>query len=238
MKIFIKKIYNKSIFKLFNVIFYFYDFINRILTLGLDFFLRKKVSNFLFYSSSTNLLDLACGTSDSIYCFFNSFSSFKNIIGIDLSKNMIFISKIKFYKLLNFYNVYFKIFNFLKLKKTNILFFSNITIMFGIRNILNITKSLLCFRSILIKKGRILILEFSLPSILIFRFFFIFYIRVVMPFFFSFFSYFSYLYLSRSIESFCNENKFLFLYKKVNFSNCFLKKFAFGSINFYLGVKF
>ena len=70
---------------MFNKIAHRYDFLNHVLTFGLDFYWRKKAV--LILREPKKILDVATGTGDF------AISSFKyteaSIVGIDIAENMI-----------------------------------------------------------------------------------------------------------------------------------------------------
>ena len=83
-----KKIKAKS-WQLFDRIAYRYDILNRILSLGIDVYWRKKIIPHIPVQPHIKLLDLATGTGDVLFTLSKSkLHSFDELLGMDLSENM------------------------------------------------------------------------------------------------------------------------------------------------------
>ncbi|MEN8194258.1 MAG: class I SAM-dependent methyltransferase, partial [Bacteroidota bacterium] len=54
----------KQVQRIFDAISYRYDFLNHLLSGGVDFYWRKKALKLSGIDNRTNLLDVACGTGD------------------------------------------------------------------------------------------------------------------------------------------------------------------------------
>lgn len=213
--------------KMFNIISKRYDFINRILSFGIDIKWRKKIlyilNNNILNNNNIkkyNILDIASGTGDMTIMLAKQFIN-SNIIGLDISQSMLNIAKQKILKK--------KLKNRIHLIKgdvENIPIKSNtfdiVTVIFGIRNFENIEYSLNEINRVLKPKGVILILEFSTPN----NYFIKFLYKIYSLYIFFISKIFSnepnaYKYLIKSIEKFSSVdiNKFLklngFYYDKV-----------------------
>lgn len=76
-----------SLKRMFQNISEDYDFVNRLLTLGLDRHWRRKAASFC--ASSDRILDLCCGTGDLLFAIMKSQGSRARIIGVDFTREMI-----------------------------------------------------------------------------------------------------------------------------------------------------
>ena len=87
----------KLVTRLFNDIAKRYDFLNHFLSLGIDIIWRKKFIKSLNFSNGDKVLDVATGTGDVAFGIRKKYQA--NIIGLDLSVNMLEIAKTKSKKL-------------------------------------------------------------------------------------------------------------------------------------------
>jgi len=80
---------NMETVEVFDRIAVWYDFINKIMSLGMDRVWRKKASELLDNSGSIRVLDLACGTGEQILSLFSSKLNIISVNGIDTSEKML-----------------------------------------------------------------------------------------------------------------------------------------------------
>ena len=73
--------------RIFDSISHKYDFLNHLLSAGIDFYWRKKAIKYSSLDKNSILLDIACGTGD--FAITAKKSGVKNIFGADLSFNML-----------------------------------------------------------------------------------------------------------------------------------------------------
>ena len=140
-----------------------YDFLNHLLSFGLDIHWRNHLAPFLPKRSSLKILDLATGTADALISLCQHNRNVYAGSGIDLADKMLAIGREKIKK------------RGLTRKLTlthgdaqKIPFedntFDAAAIAFGIRNTDNPSQVLTEMLRVLTKKGRAIILEFSLPE--------------------------------------------------------------------------
>ena len=208
-----------------------YDFLNHLLSLGLDFCWRKELLNALYPLDIKSIIcDLATGTGDSAKVIIKK--GFK-VVGVDLSLKMIKISKKKLSKKSFFplcgsgYQLPFK-------DET----FDAVTCAFGIRNMHSIDKALIEIFRILKKGGKAVILEFSLPSGA-FKIFYSFYMKYILPNIAALFSEKeAYEYLWNSICNFPSTDEFSDLLIKTGFLGIEQKSMSFGTVYIHKAYKF
>ena len=75
--------------KIFDSIAFRYDFLNHLLSFGLDFYWRKKALKLTGMNSKSILLDVACGTGD--FAIAANKLGVTKIFGADFSKNMLML---------------------------------------------------------------------------------------------------------------------------------------------------
>lgn len=205
--------------KMFDNIAPYYDFLNRFLSLGIDTIWRKKAINQLKSHNPQMILDVATGTADVAIEMSKRLSPTK-IVGLDISKEMLEVGKKKINKR-NLQNV-------IELEEgdsENLPFkdntFDAITVAFGVRNFENLEQGLQEMKRVLKPNGRLVILEFSKPTIFPFKQLFNFYFAYILPFIGKFTSKDprAYKYLYESVQAFPDGSKFVEVLKKTGFKS-------------------
>ena len=158
-----------------------YDFINRILSFGIDKRWRTKVLEFIPLSKKITLVDVASGTFDLLIAILKSKNNVTKAIAVEPSPNMVALGQKKLLKYAGFYEKTKSV-----IAKAEKIPLDNkvtdlVTVSFGIRNFTDIEQALLEFYRILKKKGKLIILEFSLPKNPLIKFFYLLYLRYLLP---------------------------------------------------------
>lgn len=209
----------KKSYQLFNEIAGTYDFLNHLLSCGIDIIWRNRFANYLPNLSKIKALDLACGTGD-LSITLAKLPEISSVTGIDLSEGMLAIGRQKVKKK----NLANKI-NFFKGDAQNIqtesAIFDLVTISFGIRNFPSPETALLEINRVLKSGGRLIIIEFSLPKSPLIRVPYLFYLRKILPLIGNLISknFTAYTYLNETIESFPFGESFLALLNNAHFIN-------------------
>ena len=187
----------KEVKKIFDSIAWRYDFLNHLLSFGMDIYWRKKALRLTGINSKSILLDVACGTGD--VAIEARRQGAECIFGADFSFNML--------KLFEKKSVWIKtrtvqmVAENLPLKNESV---TNITVAFGVRNFYDIQEGFNSFHRILKKDGKATIIEFRLPSNPIFKALYKFYFKRILPVVGGIISgdREAYKYLPRSVEEF------------------------------------
>lgn len=226
----------KFVQKMFDDISDNYDFLNRLLSLGIDTYWRKKIIQSMDIKNGQHIIDIATGTGDVAFAIDKKYDV--SIVGLDISKNMLKIAKVKLEKK--------------KTENTKIEFihgdaedlpmgdnsYDHICISFGFRNLGNYDKALKEFHRVLKPGGRLCILEFSQSKSKIFNFIFSFYFNKVLPRVAAFISRAdAYRYLPESVKYFPNQSKINDFLDNNNFTNVTLQTLTFGVATIYKGIK-
>jgi len=223
-----------DISKLFDRIAIRYDIFNRISSLGLDVIWRRKLASNLKGQKSLKILDLATGTGDIFLSLFNNECDLSYAVGIDTSAEMLAIAKEK----LSAYPV-----SLIQGDAVNPAFADNefdiVTCAFGIRNFTDANISLKQMLRVLKPAGKILILEFSLPSNRIIKILYLFYLRYIIPILGKIIAgdFAAYRYLSRTIQTFPSGNDFCEQIRNAGFANVLAVPLTFGVVTLYSAVK-
>ncbi len=222
----------KQVKLIFENIAYKYDFLNHLLSFGLDFYWRKKALKLSDLNKDSILLDVACGTGD--FAIQAKKMGVKKIFGADFSFNMLklFNSKSKWIKGNNIQLVAEK----LPLKSES---FTNITVAFGVRNFYNIEEGFHSFLNVLKNNGKVTIIEFRLPKNFILRMLYEFYFNHILPFIGGIISgnREAYKYLPDSVGDFDKKVDLEKLLKKTGFSKVEKHILTFGTIQILIAQK-
>ncbi len=228
----------KDSWKIFDHISNTYDLNNHILSLGLDFYWRWRVSRHIPKKNCLDLLDLATGTGDQIFSIMKRCKKVKAALGIDMSEEMLRIGNRKLMRKKYSHQV-----SLLKGSATDIaLKDSSIdcaTMSFGIRNIENMDLCLAETHRVLSTQGKFLILEFSLPKSQLLKSLHLFYLRKILPRIGGLISKntSAYTYLNKTIETFPYGEELCKEIKKAGFSDVKAYPLTFGIVTLYVATK-
>ena len=213
-----------------------YDTANRVLSMGIDIWWRKKAIQMLSQEQPKFILDVATGTAD--FAIEALSLNPEKIIGVDISEGMLNLGKEKIQKM----NLGHKI--ELQMGDSERLLFADETfdaviVSFGVRNFENLEKGLQDIRRVLKKDGTLIVLEFSQPQGLIFGKLYNFYSKYILPAVGRLVSKdtAAYTYLPDSVRAFPFGNNFLKVMNKVGFTQTQYKELTFGISSIYKGKK-
>jgi len=221
---------------MFNNIAWRYDFLNHLLSLGVDNYWRWKAIRMLKKEQPQLILDAATGTGAL------ALEALKlnpaKVFGIDISEDMLKIgrAKIKARKLGDRIEL-------LEGDSENLIFTDNkfdaVTVAFGVRNFENLLKGLKEFHRVLKSGKSVIILEFSHPRNQIFSAFYRFYSSRILPLIGKKISRneVAYQYLHDSVEAFPSGDEFLSILKQAGFRETKSKPLTFGIVTVYSGRK-
>lgn len=225
-----------TISKMFNQISPTYDRVNRILSFGIDQVWRKRLVAKLPKLSTLKLLDVATGTCDQLMLIMEEAPCPIHAIGIDIAEEMIKLGSNKIKEKPYADKVHLQIASAAKLPFPDGSF-DCITLSFGIRNMEEIALCLSEMHRVLKKGGRLLILEFSLPSNKIIRALSLFYLRYLLPKVGGWISKnkAAYSYLDQTIENFPYGKPFCNLLEQAGFIDVAAHPLTFGIASLYQG---
>jgi len=227
-----------STIRLFDEISPKYDTLNHLFSLGMDFYWRKKLINYLPPCPCIRLLDLATGTGDQIISIMHRVPRVRSALGLDMSQCMIQRGRRKVHDKAYAHRVSFMLGDatHLPLQECSV---ECITLSFGIRNIAAKKKCLIESYRVLKKGGRLLILEFSIPKNRIIRVGYLFYLRRFLPWIGGIISGHkeAYQYLCHTIEQFPTREHFCQLLIAHHFKVKKIISMTFGIVTLYVGEK-
>ncbi len=214
-----------TIAAMFNNIASSYDFINHVLSFGIDKIWRKKLLKKVLKSKPQNALDVACGTGD-ISLALNKRGV--KVTGLDIARGMLEIAKVKANK------KKIEPIEFILASADSIPFPNNsfdlVTIGFGIRNFENRAEALSEIKRVLKEDGELAILEFATPRNIIWRKLFNFYFLTILPFAGKIISgdKYAYHYLPSSVATFPQYGQFAAELEHIGYSNIEFKSLTGG----------
>jgi demethylmenaquinone methyltransferase / 2-methoxy-6-polyprenyl-1,4-benzoquinol methylase len=221
---------------MFDNIAHRYDFLNHLLSLGIDKLWRKSAVKILKQHQPKNVLDVATGTAD--FALEDYKSNAEKIVGVDIAEQMLSIGREK----IKAKGLSDKI-TLLRGDSEDLPFSENsfdaITVGFGVRNFENLQKGLAEMHRVLNKDGLLIVLEFSKPKVFPVKQVFHLYFHYVCPLIGKWFSKDAraYTYLPESVASFPEEEDFLNELKKAGFLNTQCKTVSFGIASIYTAYK-
>ncbi len=218
--------------RMFDSISSRYDFLNHLLSLGIDFYWRKKALKLTGINSNAILLDAACGTGD--FSIAAKKFGVTEIFGIDFSFNMLELFALKMPEIKG--KTAQCTAEALPFKDET---FTNITVAFGVRNFYDIPQAFNEFYRALKKNGKVTILEFRLPKNIIIKSFYLFYFKNILPLIGGLISKDkeAYDYLPESVDEFHKKINLKELLENAGFGNVKIYSLTFGIVQAVIAEK-
>lgn len=221
---------------LFDGIAGHYDFLNHLLSSGLDIWWRKRAIRLLEGFRPQTVLDIATGTAD--FAIEAARTLQANIEGVDISAHMLAIGRTKVARkgLSHLVSLSSGAAEALSFQEGS---FDAVIVAFGVRNFADVQKGLREMHRVLKNNGHALILEFSTPKTFPFNHLYSFYFRHILPIIGGLVSRSrdSYEYLPKSVREFPDDTAFLELMRSAGFTDNRQVRFTFGIATAYLGLK-
>lgn len=222
--------------EMFDNIAHRYDFLNHLLSLGIDKQWRKKAIRSIKSIQPEQLLDIATGTGDLAFEARRQMPGV-HITGLDLSEGMLSKAREKALekKLGNM--------DFVKGDSENLLFgdtsFDAVSVAFGVRNFENLEAGLKEIYRVLKPGGRLAVLEFSKPKAFPVKQIFNFYFKNILPATGRMISKDAraYEYLPESVQAFPEGKNFIGILEKTGFKSCKDQPLTFGICSLYTAEK-
>lgn len=227
----------KESHKIFDDIAGTYDFLNHILSFGIDIYWRKKLLKNLPQKNDLLIMDLATGTGD-VALVLGKDKRVSKVEGLDMSQGMINVGREKVKKAGLEKTISMEIGDGCNLPKADNLY-DAATLSFGIRNFPNAQQGLKEIKRVLKPGGKALIMEFGLPSNLLVKAVYLLYFRYLLPFVGNIVSKHkdAYSYLNETVEDFPYGEDFTKMMKEEGYKNINIIPLTFGIANLYVGEK-
>jgi demethylmenaquinone methyltransferase/2-methoxy-6-polyprenyl-1,4-benzoquinol methylase len=223
--------------EMFDTIAPRYDFLNRLLSLGIDQHWRRFAVRQIRYTPSGKILDVATGTGDVALAIAAATPATVTICGVDFSPQMVALGseKVKASPYADRITLHVAPCEAIPFDDDT---FEAATIAFGIRNVVDRLVGLKEMGRVLKPGGRIVILEFSNPRSKLFKALYNFYFLKVLPVVGGLFSTFSaYKYLPDSVLEFPPQEEFKRTMAEAGFRNVVHHDLTFGIATVYVGEK-
>jgi demethylmenaquinone methyltransferase/2-methoxy-6-polyprenyl-1,4-benzoquinol methylase len=212
-----------------------YDFLNHLLSLGIDKGWRRKVVKQVMSKNPQNVLDVATGTADLAIALGKAMNV--EVKGLDISAGMLEVGREKVAKR--------------KLKNVELVLgdgenlpfadntFDAVTVAFGVRNFENLEQGLGDIYRVIKPGGQLLVLEFSQPEKAPFKQLYNFYFKNILPGIGKLISKDSraYTYLPESVQAFPYGDAFLKKLQDAGFKNNSANPVTFGIASIYISKK-
>jgi demethylmenaquinone methyltransferase/2-methoxy-6-polyprenyl-1,4-benzoquinol methylase len=213
-----------------------YDFLNHFLSVGIDIVWRKRAIRLLKGIQPKQILDVATGTGD--FAIEALSLNPDKITGVDISEGMLRVGRKKIKKK----GLEDKI-ELLKGDSERLQFpdnnFDAVIVAFGVRNYEHLEKGLADMFRVLKPGGKVVILEFSKPTIFPFKQLYQFYFKWILPKIGKLVSKdnAAYTYLPDSVQAFPDGNNFLNVLANIGFQQTECKPQTLGISSIYVGTK-
>ncbi|UYQ92037.1 bifunctional demethylmenaquinone methyltransferase/2-methoxy-6-polyprenyl-1,4-benzoquinol methylase UbiE [Chitinophaga horti] len=227
----------EQIASMFDQIAFRYDFLNHFMSLGIDRIWRRIALNKLKSLAPKTMLDVATGTGDFAILAEKRLRPEK-ITGIDISEGMLQIGRQKVEKL----GLSDKI-TLQSGDSETISFpdatFDAITVAFGVRNFENLEKGLSEMRRVLKPGGKVVILEFSNPTVFPVKQLYNFYFRYITPLIGKYVakSEAAYSYLPDSVKAFPQGKAMVSILNGIGYQSVTCKTLTFGICSVYCATR-
>jgi demethylmenaquinone methyltransferase/2-methoxy-6-polyprenyl-1,4-benzoquinol methylase len=213
-----------------------YDFLNHILSLGIDRIWRRKAINLLKEDQPKLILDIATGTGDFAIAALKLNPD--KVIGVDISAGMLEVGKKKMIKrnLTDKIEMQLGDSEGLEFEENK---FDAVIVAFGVRNFEHLEEGLADMLRVLKEGGKVVILEFSQPRVFPLKQLYNFYFRWILPKIGRLISkdQSAYTYLPESVNAFPDGDAFLKIMNSVGYKKTTCKSLTFGISSIYTGVK-
>jgi demethylmenaquinone methyltransferase / 2-methoxy-6-polyprenyl-1,4-benzoquinol methylase len=203
-----------------------YDLANHTLSCGTDFYWRKCAANIVASWRPGKIVDLATGTGDLALALQKKLPDVE-VTGVDFLPEMLELAQSKGVRKTVLADA-------MKLPFGDASF-DCVTIAFGLRNMENWRDALVEMSRVLKRDGRLLVLEFSLPTASIVRTIYRFYLHRCLPLLGSFLTRkkSAYDYLGDSIEEFPSGHAMIDLIEASGFKHATLQPLSYGIVTIY-----
>jgi len=214
-----------------------YDFLNRLLSLGIDRHWRRETVRLVKYGENARILDVATGTADVALEIARTTPNSVMVTGADFCSEMIDIGRLKIEASPYAGRVSLRLAPCEDLPFPDNTF-DSVTIAFGIRNIVDRKLGLAEMWRVLKPGGRLIILEFSTPESTLVKQLYYLYFKRLLPLVGGMFSrYNAYKYLPDSVVEFPVRKEFADMISDAGFRNIHMKDLTLGIATIYVGDK-
>lgn len=221
---------------MFNTISRRYDLLNRLLSMGLDGGWRRRAIHALQLKPGHRILDLCTGTGDFGLAALSAADI--QVIGLDIARDMMRIGQAKVRDRGAGGRFRFGVADAEELPLPGASL-NGALIAFGIRNVVDRPKALRELARVLRPGARLVILEFGIPPDPLFRGFYFFYFRHILPVIGGLISGHrgAYNYLPESVKRFPSPDDFCRLHREAGFRQATFERLSMGIVTMYVATR-
>ncbi|MFT5883955.1 MAG: demethylmenaquinone methyltransferase/2-methoxy-6-polyprenyl-1,4-benzoquinol methylase [Arcticibacterium sp.] len=214
-----------------------YDFLNRILSGGIDIYWRRKAISILKKEAPKLILDIATGTGD-LAIEANKQLKPNKIIGVDISQGMLNNGIEKMKKLGLSEKIEMRMGDSEKLLFDDNTF-DAVIVSFGVRNFEDLSKGLTDMCRVTKEDGTCVVIELSTPKKFPMKQLYGFYSSKILPTIGKLISKdnAAYSYLPESVKAFPDGEDFLSIFRAAGFKHVYCRALTFGICSIYVGKK-
>lgn len=226
----------EQVANMFNTISPQYDFLNHLLSGGIDIIWRRKAIKLLQNKGIKTMLDIATGTGD--FAIEALKINPEKIVGVDISEGMLAFGQEKIQKMGLEKKIQLQKGDSEKLPFSDNSF-DAVIVSFGVRNFENLQKGLTDMFRVTKPGGYCLVLEFSNPKKFPMKQLYTFYSKYCLPFLGKMISKdpSAYTYLPESVKAFPDGPEFIQIFKSVGYSETNWIPMTGGICSIYIGQK-
>ena len=214
-----------------------YDLLNRVLSLGIDVWWRKRAIGYLKPLQPSKILDVATGTAD-VAILMAKILNPKQIVGIDIANQMLELGrgKIANQGLSEIISLETGDSERLQFEDNS---FDAVTVAFGVRNFETLEKGLAEMYRVMRPGGRVVVLEFSKPHVFPIKQLYNAYFKYVLPLIGRLTSrdMRAYTYLFESVQVFPEGSQFTEILTKTGYQNPLCERLTLGICSIYTATK-
>ncbi len=214
-----------------------YDLLNRLLSLGIDQWWRRRAISYLKNEAPPRVLDVATGTADVAILLAKTLKT-SQITGVDIANQMLEIGREKIRAAGLESQIQLETGDSEQLNFADNSF-EGLTVAFGVRNFEHLEKGLAEMLRVLTPGGRAVILEFSRPHVFPFKQLYSGYFRYVLPLIGRLTSRDTraYSYLFESVQTFPEGNQMLQILTNIGYKNPRCERLTLGICSIYTAIK-
>lgn len=210
-----------------------YDFLNHLLSAGIDRWWRRRAIKSLRLRGDERVLDLCTGTADLAIAAASARPAAARVLGVDFARAMLRIGRDKVRRR-GLSRVHLVRGDVTRIPVPDASVHA-VTIGFGIRNVEDMPEACRDIRRVLAPGGRLAVLEFAVPQIPGIKNLYLWYFKHVLPRIGRAISghHAAYEYLPASVGSFASPDEFVALLRQTGFSNIRATPLTFGIVYLY-----
>jgi demethylmenaquinone methyltransferase / 2-methoxy-6-polyprenyl-1,4-benzoquinol methylase len=215
-----------------------YDFLNHVLSAGLDYHWRRRAVRSLRLTGRERVLDLCTGTGDFAIAAVRARPGAARVVGVDFAGAMLRVGHKKIDAARLRERIMLVRGDATRVPSPDAVF-DGVTIAFGIRNVQDVPAACREMLRVLKPGGRLALLEFTVPSTPVISTVYLWYLRHVLPRIGRAVSRHdgAYGYLPASIDAFASPAEFMKILRQAGFVDVSAARMTFGSVCLYTAAR-